>query len=218
MTFVALCGYAHGMRAVVQRVSRARVIVENQTVGDIRNGLLVLLGLQPPTPNPMPITWRKKSRRCASLRTPTQDEPRCLQTGGAVLAVSQFTLYGDVRRGRRPSFDDAARPSERANSTSTLWMRSANTGCTARPASFRLRCRSNSSTRARSPFCSIRKNSFRQEFGPHLPAVPETKRLSSWKPLRPIARSATTASRYDSARRSKHEFQVRTFPAAAVRG
>jgi len=102
------------MRAVVQRVSRARVIVENQTVGDIRNGLLVLLGVAAADSESDADYLAEK---VSTLRIFEDADGKMnldvSQTGGAVLAVSQFTLYGDVRRGRRPSFDDAARP-ERA--------------------------------------------------------------------------------------------------------
>jgi len=102
------------MRAVVQRVSRARVIVEHQTVGDIRNGLLVLLGVAAADSESDADYLAEKV--CTLRIFEDADGKMNLdvsQTGGAVLAVSQFTLYGDVRRGRRPSFDDAARP-ERA--------------------------------------------------------------------------------------------------------
>jgi D-tyrosyl-tRNA(Tyr) deacylase len=102
------------MRAVVQRVSRARVIVKHQTVGDIRNGLLVLLGVAAADSESDADYLAEKV--CTLRIFEDADGKMNLdvsQTGGAVLAVSQFTLYGDVRRGRRPSFDDAARP-ERA--------------------------------------------------------------------------------------------------------
>jgi D-aminoacyl-tRNA deacylase len=99
------------MRAVVQRVSRAQVTVEGEIAGQIGLGLLVLLGV-----------GREDSEadagylagKICGLRIfeDTQGKMnRSLQeVGGAVLAVSQFTLYGDVRRGKRPSFDDAAPP------------------------------------------------------------------------------------------------------------
>ncbi len=99
------------MRAVVQRVSRARVIVENQTVGDIRSGLLVLLGV---AAGDSESDADYLVEKICTLRIFEDDGGKMnldvSQTGGALLAVSQFTLYGDVRRGRRPSFDDAARP------------------------------------------------------------------------------------------------------------
>ena len=114
MTLADFSVYAHRMRAVVQRVSRARVIVENQTVGDIGNGLLVLLGVSVSDSESDADYLVEKT--CTLRIFEDADGKMNLdvsQTGGAILAVSQFTLYGDVRRGRRPSFDDAARP-ERA--------------------------------------------------------------------------------------------------------
>jgi D-tyrosyl-tRNA(Tyr) deacylase len=99
------------MRAVVQRVSRAHVEVAGETVGEIQAGLLVYLGAgkrdQPSDP-----AWM--ADKLATLRI-FEDElgkmsRGVLETGGAVLVVSQFTLYGDTRRGRRPSFDGAAAP------------------------------------------------------------------------------------------------------------
>jgi D-tyrosyl-tRNA(Tyr) deacylase len=102
------------MRAVVQRVSRARVVVGNQTVGDIRSGLLVLLGV---AVDDSEADAEYLAEKACSLRIFEDAEGKMnldiVQAGGALLAVSQFTLYGDARRGRRPSFDTAARP-ERA--------------------------------------------------------------------------------------------------------
>lgn len=102
------------MRSVVQRVSRARVVVENQTVGDIRQGLLVLLGV---AAGDAESDADYLVEKICTLRVFEDAEGKMnldvSQVGGAILAVSQFTLYGDVRRGRRPSFDAAARP-ERA--------------------------------------------------------------------------------------------------------
>ena len=102
------------MRAVVQRVSRARVVVAGQTVGDIRNGLLVLLGV---AADDSESDAEYLAEKLCTLRIFEDAEGKMnldvAQTAGAMLAVSQFTLYGDVRRGRRPSFDAAARP-ERA--------------------------------------------------------------------------------------------------------
>jgi D-tyrosyl-tRNA(Tyr) deacylase len=102
------------MRAVIQRVSRARVLVAGQTVGDIRNGLLVLLGVGA---DDSESDAEYLAEKICTLRIFEDAEGKMnldvSQAAGAVLAVSQFTLYGDVRRGRRPSFDSAARP-ERA--------------------------------------------------------------------------------------------------------
>jgi D-tyrosyl-tRNA(Tyr) deacylase len=99
------------MRAVVQRVTRASVTVEDEVVGEIENGLVVLLGVA-----------RDDTRedadylaaKIAALRIFDDAEGRInvsvKETNGAVLIVSQFTLYGDVRRGLRPSWSDAATP------------------------------------------------------------------------------------------------------------
>ena len=99
------------MRAVVQRVSRARVTVNGDSTGEIGLGLLVLLGVgQTDTESDAGYLAEKIS----GLRVFEDDQGkmnRSLQdVGGSVLAVSQFTLYGDVRRGKRPSFDAAATP------------------------------------------------------------------------------------------------------------
>jgi D-aminoacyl-tRNA deacylase len=99
------------MRAVVQRVSRAQVTVGGEVVGNITRGMLVLLGV-----------GREDSEKDADylaekivgLRIFEDKDGKMnldlVAIGGAVLVVSQFTLYGDVRRGKRPSFDSAAAP------------------------------------------------------------------------------------------------------------
>ena len=102
------------MRAVVQRVSRASVTVAGETVGAIGRGFLVLLGITH-TDGRTEADWLV--RKIAGLRI-FEDEAGKMNlgladVGGAVLLVSQFTLYGDALRGRRPSFTEAARP-ERA--------------------------------------------------------------------------------------------------------
>lgn len=99
------------MRAVVQRVSRATVRVDERTVGSIDAGLLILLGI---THDDTAALAEKLAAKVAGLRIFEDPEGRmnlsAAEVGGAVLCISQFTLYGDVRRGRRPSFDAAARP------------------------------------------------------------------------------------------------------------
>lgn len=99
------------MRAVVQRVSRAQVAVKGEIVGEIGVGLLVLLGVgRDDTEGDASYLAGK----ITGLRVFEDDQEKMnrslLDVGGSVLAVSQFTLYGDVRRGKRPSFDDAAPP------------------------------------------------------------------------------------------------------------
>jgi D-tyrosyl-tRNA(Tyr) deacylase len=99
------------MRAVVQRVSRASVRVAGEEVGAIGLGLLVLLGVAPAdTPREAALLARK----IATLRIFEDEDGRMNRAagdvGGAVLAISQFTLYADVRKGRRPSYTDAAPP------------------------------------------------------------------------------------------------------------
>src|SRR5437868_15339141 len=99
------------MRAVVQRVCRARVVVGPEVVGDIGRGLLVLLGVAK-TDTPEQAVWL--ADKIVSLRI-FQDANENMNLGlmdvnGALLVVSQFTLYGDCRKGRRPSFVDAAPP------------------------------------------------------------------------------------------------------------
>lgn len=102
------------MRAVVQRVSSASVAVEGRVVGEIGLGLLVLVGV---STTDAEGDAEYLAEKIAGLRIFEDDGGKMnlsvAQVGGAVLAVSQFTLYGDARRGKRPSFDEAARP-ERA--------------------------------------------------------------------------------------------------------
>jgi D-tyrosyl-tRNA(Tyr) deacylase len=99
------------MRAVAQRVRSARVTVEGEETGTIGPGLLVYLGV---THDDTIEEARWLARKLAELRVFEDEAGRfersLLDTGGAVLIVSQFTLYADTRRGRRPSFTDAARP------------------------------------------------------------------------------------------------------------
>lgn len=97
------------MRAVVQRVTSARVRVDEAVVGAIGPGLLVLAGV---AKDDGPDDIRYLAGKIGDLRVFEDEEGKMNRsvrdTGGAVLVVSQFTLYGDVRRGRRPSFDGAA--------------------------------------------------------------------------------------------------------------
>jgi D-tyrosyl-tRNA(Tyr) deacylase len=102
------------MRAVVQRVSRAQVAIDGEIVGEVGRGLLVLLGV---THADTEVDAGYLADKIAGLRVFEDENGKMnLDTaavGGGILVVSQFTLYGDVRRGKRPSFDAAAKP-ERA--------------------------------------------------------------------------------------------------------
>ncbi|WFE64621.1 D-aminoacyl-tRNA deacylase [Micromonospora sp. WMMD714] len=97
------------MRAVVQTVGRASVTVDGEVVGAITDGLLVLLGV---THTDSPELARTMARKVHELRI-LDDERSAADTGAPILVVSQFTLYGDTRKGRRPSWTAAA-PAEAA--------------------------------------------------------------------------------------------------------
>ena len=101
------------MRAVVQRVSRAKVTVDASITGEIELGLLVLLGVGRDDDE---SDLNYIAEKVAGLRVFEDAEGKMNRSvrdvGGSVLAVSQFTLYGDVRRGKRPSFDEAAPPQQ----------------------------------------------------------------------------------------------------------
>ena len=99
------------MRVVLQRVSRAAVRVDGQTVGAIGRGFVVLAGFAPGD-SEAALAWM--AEKIAGLRIFTDGEGKMnlplADVGGAVLVISQFTLYGDASKGRRPSFTDAAPP------------------------------------------------------------------------------------------------------------
>lgn len=99
------------MRAVIQRVSRAKVTVGSEITGEIGAGLLVLLGVGQPDTE---AGAEYLAEKIIGLRIFEDDAGKMnrsvLEIGGAVLVVSQFTLYGDARKGKRPSFDAAAPP------------------------------------------------------------------------------------------------------------
>lgn len=101
------------MRAIVQRVARAQVTVNGQVTGKIGRGLLVLLGVSRTDTR---ADANYLADKIAGLRI-FEDESGKMNLDaaavqGSILVVSQFTLYGDVRRGKRPSFDDAAPPQQ----------------------------------------------------------------------------------------------------------
>jgi D-tyrosyl-tRNA(Tyr) deacylase len=99
------------MRAVVQRVKRAEVRIGEEVVGRTGFGLAVLLGV---AKDDTEAVGEAMAKKIANLRVFDDDQGRMnrslLETGGQVLCVSQFTLYGDCRKGRRPSYDQAAAP------------------------------------------------------------------------------------------------------------
>jgi D-aminoacyl-tRNA deacylase len=99
------------MRAVVQRVSRAQVLINGEITGQIGLGLLVLLGVGRDDSETDATYLAEKISGLRVFEDAQGKMNRSVQeVGGSVLAVSQFTLYGDVRRGKRPSFDAAAPP------------------------------------------------------------------------------------------------------------
>ena len=99
------------MRAVVQRVSHAKVSVNGEVTGEIGRGLLILLGV---ASGDAPADADYLADKIVGLRIFEDSSGKMnlavAEVGGALLVVSQFTLYGDVRRGKRPSFDGAAAP------------------------------------------------------------------------------------------------------------
>lgn len=99
------------MRALLQRVSQASVVVEGGTVGEIGPGFLILLGIGT---SDSEAQIKPLSEKIVNLRVFEDQQGKMnlslLNTGGAVLVVSQFTLYADIRKGRRPSFTTAAPP------------------------------------------------------------------------------------------------------------
>lgn len=92
------------MRAVVQRVTAATVEVDHRVVGEIRTGLVVLLGV---THDDTVETAERMATKIWHLRI-LRDEQSVAETGAGILAISQFTLYGDARKGRRPTWTAAA--------------------------------------------------------------------------------------------------------------
>src|SRR5688572_10713774 len=99
------------MRTVIQRVSRASVMVEDEVVGAIDRGLLILLGI---APNDTETEAKWLADKIAVMRIFEDENSKfnlsLLDAGGSVLVVSQFTLYADASQGRRPSFVKAAPP------------------------------------------------------------------------------------------------------------
>lgn len=101
------------MRAVLQRVKKASVTIAGEVVAAIDKGMLILLGVDDEDTE---ADARELARKCADLRVFEDSEGKmnlgCLEVGGEVIVVSQFTLIADLRKGRRPSFVHAARPEQ----------------------------------------------------------------------------------------------------------
>ncbi len=101
------------MRIVVQRSKEAQVVIEGITVGQIRQGLVLLVGI---THEDTEKDAQYLAEKLAGLRIFEDEQGKMnlsvLETGGQILSVSQFTLYGDVRKGKRPNFMAAARPEQ----------------------------------------------------------------------------------------------------------
>ena len=100
------------MRAVIQRVASARVRVGERVVGEIARGLLVLLGVgkEDTDADVRYVAGKIRDVRVFEGEAGKPMDRSVADVSGAVLVVSQFTLYGDIRKGRRPSFDEAASP------------------------------------------------------------------------------------------------------------
>src|SRR5262247_2320369 len=100
------------MRAVIQRVTSARVRVRERVTGEIERGLLVLLGVGKGDGDAdvQYIAGKIRDLRVFESEAGKPMDRSVIDIGGAVLVVSQFTLYGDMSKGRRPSFDEAAPP------------------------------------------------------------------------------------------------------------
>ncbi len=101
------------MKAVIQRVSQAKVTVEGKVTGQIEKGLVILLGVKEGDTEE-DVSWL--ARKCVNLRIFEDQKGNfnfsALETKAELLIISQFTLYGDCRKGRRPSFTQAAKPPE----------------------------------------------------------------------------------------------------------
>lgn len=111
ITDIDILNIFHTMRAVVQRTTEASVTIDNMVSGAIGPGLVVLLGIQPGD-GAKEIRWM--AEKIATLRIFEDDAGKMnrslVDTGGEMLIVSQFTLYGDCRKGRRPGYSSAAPP------------------------------------------------------------------------------------------------------------
>ena len=126
------------MRAVVQRVTSASVTIDGEVVGAIGAGLVVLLGVKPGDDE---RAFDYLAEKIANLRIFPDDDGKMnrslLEVEGAALVVSQFTLYGDCRKGRRPSYSDSAPPEEAQRLYEELLVRLRATGIPVRAGVFR---------------------------------------------------------------------------------
>ena len=130
------------MRCVVQRVKESSVSVNGETVGAIGPGLMVLIGV---SVDDTDADLKYMTDKVPNLRIFDDENGvmnrSVLDAGGSILAISQFTLYGDARGGRRPSYIQAARPEEANAMYQRLWKPGGKRGCRWKPASSARRCR-----------------------------------------------------------------------------
>jgi D-aminoacyl-tRNA deacylase len=151
------------MRAVVQRVTHARVTVEGHPTCEIGAGLVVLVAVGR---GDSAGTAAAMAEKILQLRIFNDEQGKMnlslLETHGALLAVSQFTLYGDARGQRRPSFVQAAPPEQGKALYEEFVVRSGSSTCASRPACFKLTCSLRLPTMDLSRFSSIPINSFRR--------------------------------------------------------
>ena len=114
------------MRAVLTRVSSASVTIDGTVRGSIGRGFLILLGIGP---NDTPAICKKLAEKCLSLRIFTDDQDKMnlglSDVGGQVLVISQFTLYGDCKKGRRPALSMPLRRMWPFPFMSSFWMNAA---------------------------------------------------------------------------------------------
>ena len=126
------------MRAVLQRVSRASVSVDSDVIGHIDRGLVVFLGV---AAGDGPADIEYITSKVAEVRVFPDDDGRMdrsvADAGGALLVISQFTLLGDVRKGRRPAFDAAERPAEAETAYDEVVRRLRETGVRVETGRFR---------------------------------------------------------------------------------
>ncbi len=126
------------MRLVLQRVSRAKVTVENNITGEIKNGILVLLGVtHEDTEKDVDYLVDKITNLRIFPSDKSEFDKSVLDAGGSLLVVSQFTLYGSTKKGRRPDFIEAAKP-DHAEKMYNLFVEKARaTGLTVETGQFR---------------------------------------------------------------------------------